>query len=235
MLRFKNNPERRLTLEYGLVRMCRQSFVILLAASGLFGQPAQISEEERAADLKKRVVAALQVPAGSTVADVGCGDGFYTIPLARFLGPSGKVYAEDIDDKALYKLKQNLIEAHLENVEAQKGLADDPKLPTDSLDAALIVNAYHEMPAHEAMLRHIRTALKQNGRLILMERISNQFEPLSREEQIKVHQLGTNFAERELQEAGFEVLELHDPFTERPDDGHGKSRWWLILARKQKP
>jgi predicted methyltransferase len=70
--------------------MCRQSFVILLAASGLFGQPAQISEEERAADLKKRVVAALQVPAGSTVADVGCGDGFYTIPLARFLGPSGK-------------------------------------------------------------------------------------------------------------------------------------------------
>jgi hypothetical protein len=91
------------------------------------------------------------------------------------------------------------------------------------------------MPAHEAMLRHIRTALKQNGRLILMERISNQFEPLSREEQIKVHQLGTNFAERELQEAGFEVLELHDPFTERPDDGNGKSRWWPILARKQKP
>jgi ubiquinone/menaquinone biosynthesis C-methylase UbiE len=208
-----------------------RALLLFLAATHLFAQ-AQRSEEQRAVDLKKRVVAALQVPAGSTVADVGCGDGFYTIPLARFLGPSGNVYAEDIDDKALYKLKQNLIEEHLENVEVEKGLADDPKLPGDSLDAALIANAYHEMSAHEAMLRHIRTALKQNGRLVLMERISNKFESLSREEQIKVHQLGPNFAEHELEEAGFEVLELHDPFAERPDDGNGKSRWWLILARK---
>jgi precorrin-6B methylase 2 len=204
--------------------------LLFLAVTNLFGQ-AQRSEEERAADLKKRVVAALQVAAGSTVADVGCGDGFYTIPLARFLGPSGKVYAEDIDDKALYKLKQNLIEEHLENVEVVKGLADNPKLPIDSLDAALIVNAYHEMPAHEAMLRHIRTALKQNGNLVLMERISNQFESLSREEQIKVHLLGTNFAKYELEQAGFEVTELHDPFTKRFDDGKN-SRWWLILAKK---
>jgi ubiquinone/menaquinone biosynthesis C-methylase UbiE len=161
---------------------------------------------------------------------VGCGDDFYTIPLARFLGPSGKVYAEDIDDKPLYKLKQKLIEGHLENVEVEKGLTDDPKLPSDSLDVTLIVNAYHEMPAYEAMLRHIRTALKPNGHLVLMERISNEFESFSREAQIKVHQLGTNFAKFELEEAGFDVLELHDPFMERKN-----SRWWLILARKPKP
>jgi len=216
------------------VPVALRTLLLFLAATSLFGQ-AQRSEEERAAELRKRVVAKLQVPPGSTVADVGCGDGFYTIALARFLGPYGKVYAEDIDDKALYKLKQNLIEEHLENVEVEKGLADDPKLPGDSLDAALIINAYHEMPAHEAMLRHIRAALKQNGRLVLMERISNEFEPRSREEQIKVHQLGTNFVQHELEEAGFEVLELHDPFTERPDDGNGRSRWWLILARKPKP
>ena len=207
-------------------------FIILLAACALFGQPAQRSEEEREADLKKRVVAALQVPVGSTVADVGCGDGFYTIPLARFLGPSGKVYAEDIDDKALYKLKRTLIEQHLENVEITKGLADDPLLPADSLDAALIVNAYHEMPAHEAMLRHIHAAVKQTGRLLVKERISNQFESLSREEQIKVHQIGTNFAKHELEEVGFEVTELHDPFLDRSDDGNGKSRWWLLVAKK---
>jgi precorrin-6B methylase 2 len=213
------------------VPLALRALLLFWAATSLFGQ-AQRSEEDRATDLKKRVVAALQVPAGSTVADVGCGDGFYTIPLARFLGPSGKVYAEDIDDKALYKLRQNLIQEHLENVDVDKGLADDPQLPLDSLDAALIVNAYHEMPAHEAMLRHIRTALKQNGRLVLMERISKQFEPLSREEQIEIHQLGTNFAKHELEEAGFEVTEVHDPFTERADDGNGKSRWWLIVAKK---
>jgi len=215
------------------VPVALRALLLFLAATNLFGQ-AQRSEEEREADLKKRVVAALQVPPGSTVADVGCGDGFYTIPLARFLGPSGKVYAEDIDDKALYKIKQNLIKERLENVDVEKGLADDPKLPSDSLDAALIVNAYHEMPAHEAMLRHIRTALKQNGHLVLMERITNQFEPLSREEQVKVHYLGTKFAKHELEEAGFEVLELHDPFMERLD-AEKNSRWWLILARKPKP
>jgi hypothetical protein len=87
------------------------------------------------------------------------------------------------------------------------------------------------MPAHEAMLRHIRTALKQNGNLVLMERISNQFESLSREEQIKVHHLGTNFAKHELEQAGFEVTEVHDPFMERLDEAKN-SRWWLILAKK---
>lgn len=211
----------------------RSVILLPLMVCGLCGQPPQpLSEQERAADLKKRVVAALQVPAGSTVADVGCGDGFYTIPLARFLGPSGKVYAEDISDAELIKLKEHLGKEGLKNVEVIKGAEDDPKLPADRLDAVLIVNAYHEMPAHEAMLRHIRAALKQTGRLVLMERISNQFESFSRVEQIKVHQLGPDFAKQELEAAGFEVTELRDPFTERADDGDGKSRWWLIVARK---
>jgi hypothetical protein len=105
-------------------------------------------------------------------------------------------------------------------------------LPIDSLDAALIVNAYHEMPAHEAMLRHIRTALKQNGNLVLMERISNQFESFSRGEQIKVHQLAPGLAKAEMQSAGFEIVELRDPFLDRAPDEDGKSRWWLIIARK---
>jgi hypothetical protein len=87
------------------------------------------------------------------------------------------------------------------------------------------------MPAHEAMLRHIRAALKQTGRLILMERISNEFESFSREAQIKMRQLGTNFAKFELEDAGFEVVELHDPFLDRLDDGKN-SRWWLIAAKK---
>src|SRR5437660_977685 len=112
----------------------RSAILLLLIVGGAFSQPSQPrSEEDRAGDLKKRVVETLHLRPGDTAADVGCGDGFYTIPLARFLGPSGKVYAEDIDDKALYKLKQNLIEEHLENVEVEKGLPDDPKLPIDTL------------------------------------------------------------------------------------------------------
>jgi hypothetical protein len=78
---------------------------------------------------------------------VGCEDGFYTIPLAAFLGPSGKVFAEDINDAALIKLKEHLIKEGLKNVEVIKSVEDDPKLPPERLGAALIINSYREMTA----------------------------------------------------------------------------------------
>ena len=118
--------------------------------------------------MKKRVIAALGLRQGDTAADVGCGDGFYTIPLARFLGPRGKVFATDINDGELGKLKQHLSDEGLKNVDVIKGAKDDPKLPLTALDGALIVNAYHEMTAHEAMLQHVLAALKPHGVLVLM-------------------------------------------------------------------
>ena len=213
--------------------LVQSAILLLLIVSGVCSQPVQPrSEEDRAAEMKRRVVETLRLRPGDTAADVGCGDGFYTIPLARFLGPSGKVYAEDIDDKALYKLKQNLIEEHLENVEVEKGLPDDPKLPIDTLNAALIVNAYHEMTAHEAMLRHTLAALKPGGTFVLMEGIWDSREAQSRDEQIKHHQLAPQVAKQEVEKAGFEIVEVRDPFLERPPDEDGKSRWWIIVARK---
>src|SRR5215471_546317 len=87
----------------------RISIAFLLAISQLFGQASQSrSEEERVAEMKTRVVALLGLKSGDTAADVGCGDGFYTVPLARSLGPSGRVYAEDISDGQLSKLRQRL-------------------------------------------------------------------------------------------------------------------------------
>src|SRR5215475_11361707 len=110
--------------------LLRLPIVLLLAASALFGQASQSrSEDERVAEMKTRVVALLGLKSGDTAADVGCGDGFYTVPLARSLGPSGRVYAEDISEGELAKLKQHLAEEGLKNVEIIKGAVDDPKLP----------------------------------------------------------------------------------------------------------
>ena len=204
------------------------SGTLLLIVCGLFGQP----EEDRTGDLKRRVVEALHLQPGQTAADVGCGDGSYTIPLGRFLGPSGKLYAEDIDGPGLFKLKENLSKAGLQNVEVIKGADDDPKLPVNRLDAALIVNAYHEMTAHEAILRHVRDALKPGGTFVLMEGIWENREAQSRDEQIKHHELAPRFAKQEVESAGFEIVEVHDPFLERPPDEDGKSRWWVIIALK---
>jgi ubiquinone/menaquinone biosynthesis C-methylase UbiE len=205
----------------------------LLIISGLFGQSPQAqSEDDRVAEMKRRVVETLQLRAGDTAADVGCGEGFYTIPLARFLGPSGKVFAVDINDAALLKLKQHLSEEGLKNVEVIKGAEDDPKLPANRADAVLIVNSYHEMTAHEAMLRHTLAALKQGGVFVLMEGISDSRETKSRDEQIKHHQLAPQVAKQEVEEAGFEIVEVRDPFIERTPDEDGKSRWWVLVARK---
>ena len=206
----------------------------LLAASILLGQsPKGALGEDREAHLKKRVVASLQASTGDTVADVGCGEGFYTIPLAQFIGASGKVFAVDIDEKALSKLKQQLTKENLKNVQVQQGLANDPGLPVESLDAAMIVNAYHEMPEHEAILKHIRAALKQDGRLVIMERITDKYEKLTRDEQVKKHHLAARFVSSELEGAGFAILKLDDPFVDLPNDAEdGKPRWWLVVARK---
>jgi ubiquinone/menaquinone biosynthesis C-methylase UbiE len=163
---------------------------------------------------------------------VGCGDGFYTVPLARFLGPSGKVLAFDTNDGELFKLKQQLGEESLKNVEVIKGVEDDPRLPGNRVDAVLIANAYHEMTAHEAMLRHIRAALKQGGRLVLVEGISDICETKPREEQITDHQLAPQVAKQGLERAGFEIVELRDPLFERPPDEDGGSRWSAVVARK---
>jgi len=174
----------------------------------------------------------LNLRPGDTAADVGCGDGFYTIPLARFLGPSGKVYAEDISDSELIKLKEHLAKEGLHNVEIIKGAVDDPKLPAGQLDAALIVNAYHEMTEHDVMLRHTLEALKPGGTFVLMEGIWESREAQSRDEQTKHHQLASRLARAEVESAGFEIVGLRDPFIERPPDEDGKSRWWILAARK---
>ena len=214
-------------------RTVRSAILLPLILGGLFGQsPQPSSEADRAADLKKRVIEVLRVRPGNITADVGSGDGFYTIPLARAVGPSGKVYAVDINDASLIKLKEHLVEEGLKNVEVIKGAEDDPKLPTDRLDAALIVNAYHEMTAHDAILRHTLEALKPGGTFVLTEGIWDNREAQSRDEQIQHHQLAPKVATQEVQTAGFEIVELRDPFLERPPDEDGKSRWWVLVARK---
>lgn len=209
------------------------AILLPLILCGVFAQsPQPRSEEDRAAEMKRRVIETLRLHPGDTAADVGCGDGFYTIPLSHFLGPSGRVYAEDISDVELIKLKEHLAKEGLQNVEVIKGDEDDPRLPADRLDAALIVNAYHEMTAHEAMLRHTLAALKPGGTFVLMEGIWEAREAQSRDEQIKRHQLAPRLAKQEVEKAGFEIIELRDPFFVRAPDEDGNSRWWVLIARK---
>jgi len=111
----------------------------------------------------------LKLHRGMTVAEVGAGTGYMALRMARRVGPSGKVYANDLQPEMLQKLRANSQRQKLSNVETVQGSETDPKLPANALDLVLMVDVYHEFSAPQAMLDKIRESLKPDGRLVLLE------------------------------------------------------------------
>jgi predicted methyltransferase len=172
------------------------------------------------------VFAAMGMRPGATVADVGAGDGFFTARLSKAAGPDGRVYAVDVSAGALGRLRRRLEREGLTNVTVVEGTPADPGLPDCSLDAVLIVNAYHEMREHQPMLAGIRRALKPGGRLVIIEPVSDDRRGHSRDAQTRNHEIAPAFVERDAREAGFTVVDLQDPFTHRRDD----TEWLMVLT-----
>src|SRR4029079_5843449 len=112
---------------------------------------------------------AIKLTRGSTVADVGAGSGYMTVKMAKRVGPTGKVYANDIQPEMLALLRQRLTKEKVTNVEPVLGAIDDPKLPANTLDLILMVDVYHEFSEPQKMLRRMHESLKPGGRLVLLE------------------------------------------------------------------
>src|SRR5439155_13712565 len=87
---------------------------------------------------------AIMLVKGSTVADVGAGSGYMTVKMAKRVGPTGKVYANDIQPEMLALLRERLAKEKISNVETVLGTVDDPKLPPGAIDLILMVDVYHE-------------------------------------------------------------------------------------------
>lgn len=174
------------------------------------------------------IFTAMGVRTGAAVADIGAGDGFFTSRLSRAVGGDGRVYAVDVSARALVRLRERVDRERLANVEVVEGAADDPKLPAGALDAVLIVNAYHEMDAHDAMLAKIRAALKPGGRLVIVEPIAPVRRDAPRADQTRSHEIGVEHVQQEARASGFRVVALQDPFTSRAS-GHDEE-WLLVLT-----
>ncbi|MEZ5419900.1 MAG: methyltransferase domain-containing protein [Vicinamibacterales bacterium] len=125
--------------------------------------------EREAEESPSTAIRALQLAPGQVVADIGAGSGYYTARMAAAVGTSGKVFATDIQPGMLDILRRRIARDGLKNVETVLGEPDDPKLPADTLDLALMVDVYHELAAPQVFLRRLRTALKKTGRLVLLE------------------------------------------------------------------
>ncbi len=111
----------------------------------------------------------LAIPTGAVVGDVGAGSGYYSELLANQVGPTGRVYASDLQPGMLELIRQRMRKRGLRNVEVVQSAVDDPKLPVGALDLILMVDVYHEFSKPQEMLRAMRTALKPGGRLVLLE------------------------------------------------------------------
>ena len=109
------------------------------------------------------------VQRGMTVADIGAGTGYFSIRLARRVGPTGRVYANDVQPEMLDRIRQKSEKLDLRNIETVLGSEADPKLPAGKMDLILMVDVYHEFSQPQRMLDAIRTALKPDGRLVQLE------------------------------------------------------------------
>jgi ubiquinone/menaquinone biosynthesis C-methylase UbiE len=106
---------------------------------------------------------------GMTVADIGAGEGYYTVRLAKRVGPKGRVLAEDVLPEVIDALGQRVTREDWKNVSVKLGTADDPKLPADSFDRVLMVHMYHEITEPYAFLWNLHPALKKDGEIIVVD------------------------------------------------------------------
>lgn len=106
---------------------------------------------------------------GMTVADIGAGEGYYTIRLAQRVGPDGRVLAEDIVPGVRDALARRVARERLDNVSVRLGEPDDAKLPVDSFDRVLMVHMYHEIAEPYAFLWNLRPSLRKGGQVVVVD------------------------------------------------------------------
>ena len=174
----------------------------------------------------EQVMDALGIKPGSVVADIGCGDGYFTFHLASRVGPQGKVYAEDIDYKVLSKINARAYKEHLSQIELILGSAEDPRLPSAALDAILVVEAYHEMKKYDAMLQGMNRALKPGGWLGIIDRNAKRRRPRSTYQD--QHRIPKELVREDATRNGFQFLREERGFK----TPKGKRKYYFQIFQK---
>ena len=135
-----------------------------VAGAGWLERPEREDEEAPSKALDE-----LGLKPGMVVADIGAGSGYYSVRMAKRVGPTGRIYATDIQQGMLDIIDRRIQVEHLDNITTVLGGFDDPRLPAKSLDLAIMVDVYHELQSPQVFLQRLRGAFKPGGRLVLLE------------------------------------------------------------------
>jgi precorrin-6B methylase 2 len=173
---------------------------------GYQGAPWLERSEREVEEAPDVALNALRIPKGASVADIGAGSGYITVRLAARVGPTGRVFANDVQPQMLNILARRLERARITNVTLVEGTLDDPKLPPASVDLAIMVDVYHELSQPQAILRHLRESLTPDGRLVLLEyRKEDPSVPIKPE-----HKMSVAEAKMEVEAEGFTLTKVDE-------------------------
>jgi predicted methyltransferase len=160
-----------------------------------------------------RVMDLLGIVPGKNVADIGAGSGWFTVRAARRVGPTGVVLAEDINPLAIEHIGKRVLTENLSNVRTVLGSADDPRLPSGSVDAVLMLKVYHEIAHPVPTMRVLQKALRPGAKVGIIDRNGNGAD----------HGLNQDVVMKEMGDAGYKLVGTYD-FT-KPD----KEDYFLIF------
>lgn len=147
-----------------------------------------------------RVMDLLGVGPDKNVADIGAGSGWFTVRAARVVQPKGTVYAVDINPAVIRYIKDRATKEKLDNIQAILSTPDDPKLPADSIDSVLLLKTYHEVAKPIDLLRHLRTSLRPDAKVGIIDRNGNGVN----------HGVSKEIVIREAGEAGYRLIDEKD-------------------------
>ena len=173
----------------------------------------------------------LKIKKNSVVADIGSHEGYMTYKLSKIVGDSGRVYAVEnrIPMVGLMQLKTK--EKGISNIRPVFAPKDDLGLPSDSLDAVIILDTYHEVINYDVLLKNVKMALVKDGLLLICEPIADVRKLSSRTEQTKKHEIGIGYVLKDLDKAGFKVLFKKEDFVDR-EKVKGDKMWVIVAAKK---
>lgn len=164
-------------------------------------------EEEERTDL---LIEALELQPTDVVADIGAGSGYFTFRMSPLV-PQGKVLAVDIQSEMLELIRKKQATQRVENVQTILGTVEDPRLPQDSVDWVLLVDAYHEFSHPYEMMSHIADALAPEGKVALVEYRAEDPEIMIKPK----HKMTEDQAVREMEKVGLELVENKDPLPQQ--------------------
>ncbi|KQC29108.1 class I SAM-dependent methyltransferase [Flagellimonas eckloniae] len=206
-------------------------FTIITSIASLTAQYTEADWSERDQWMKTDYLLNLSgIKVGDRVADIGCHEGYLSIHLAKKVLKDGRVYAVDVRNDRLETLRSNANKRGHTSIITILGDYDDPKLPKSELDIVYIIDTYHEIDAHEKVLRLVKNSLKSNGKIMILEKLKKRVKGKSRKEQVAAHSLSIGNVREELKQAGFKIIS--------EIENHGKWEWeedkqmWVIIAQK---